>query len=92
MEYDANVCKMVLGRDLGLEHVVGMSLATLVGKFNYNSMNKYGIEAWVEATWNPMFGYCSEVCILSKGWYGFTFNHLEHAIEVLERACLKGAA
>ena len=45
--------KMVLGRDLRLEHVVNMSLITLVGKFSYNDMNCFEIDVWVEEVWKP---------------------------------------
>ena len=37
--------KMVLLRDLGLEHVVNMSHMYLVGKFSYKAMIHYKIDA-----------------------------------------------
>ena len=37
--------KMVLRRDLGLEHVVNMSHTTLVGKFSYKDMSHHEIDA-----------------------------------------------
>ena len=47
--------KIVLGRDIRLEHVVGMSLTILVGNFSYKAMNWYEIEAWLEEVWKSCF-------------------------------------
>lgn len=59
---------MVLGRYLGLEHVVGLSLMGLVGKFSYKAMNRSDIVEWVESSWCPEDSYCLYISILSKGW------------------------
>ena len=42
-KFQDNGCKMILGRDLGLEHVVGNSLTSLLEKFIYKSMNRNDI-------------------------------------------------
>ena len=81
--------KMVLGRYLGLEHVVGMPLMDLVCKFSYREMNRNEIACWVEEMWKPLFGYCPKISILFRGWYGFTFKKEEHELFFLRVTWIK---
>ena len=77
--------KMVLGRGVGWEGVVGLSLRALVGKFSYKAMNYTDIEAWASAVWAPIIGYRPTISILQKGWYGFVFRQEKHATYILQR-------
>ena len=65
---------MSLGRGVGLDEVMGLSLRSLVGKFSYKEMDCKGIEDWATRVWNPIMDYFPTIYVFQKGWYGFVFK------------------
>ena len=69
---------MVMGRDVGLKGIVGLSLKALVGKFSYRAMNPRDRAQWDSSVWAPLLDYIPTISILQKGCYGFVFRKEEH--------------
>lgn len=81
---------MVLGREVGLEWVVGMSLRALMGKLCYKSMDNKDIAGWASEFWSLVIRYIPKISVPPKGWYGFVFRREEHATHILQMTWLKG--
>jgi hypothetical protein len=53
--------EMVMGRDVGFQKVVGMTLQTLVGKFSYRALAQRDMGNWMELTWLLILGLSAEI-------------------------------
>jgi hypothetical protein len=76
--------KMVLGDILGLEEAASLALNALIGRFSYRRHCTTPLYNWVKTHWFPILGYVPTVFYLSWGCFGFTFNNLDDAANILE--------
>jgi hypothetical protein len=75
---------MVLGMDIGLEDSCSLTMCALVGRLAYRFLCKLSVMEWMQATWEPILGYSSELLTLPRGWFGFVFKTPKDTVRILD--------
>jgi hypothetical protein len=76
----------VLGNDITMNGVAGLSKKSLVGNFFYIKMTKIGLKQWIRDFWKPRVGYCLRFSLLSNHLIFFHFFPEEDLLNILDVA------
>jgi hypothetical protein len=77
------VGNLVLGEDVGMNHVIQMENQTLVGRESGRTFALKSIIDWAHSAWKEHLGYAPEIIELNRNWFAFNFLQPDHAKWVL---------
>jgi hypothetical protein len=77
----------MLGEDIMMDQVVGMTNKTLTRSFYGRYLSKKNLSLYIESIWNPLLGYSLGFHTLVKDWLAFHFKSEENVVNIVQEKC-----
>jgi hypothetical protein len=74
----------ILGCDVSMDKVLGLTEKSLIGKFFYAKMSLRHLTEWMISVWKPILGNCPRFNLLTNHWLVFNFLSESDLFRILE--------